>query len=83
MTNPWKRSERPAQTPRGTPTTSDRPTATSISANVCMLSSHSPRVANDAKVASMITPARRPPKRSASSVPNAVVPAQVSFVKTS
>ena len=78
-----KRSERPARTPSGTPTASESETAASISDSVCMLSSQRPSTAKDAKLANMISAARRPPKRRASSVPSAVVPAQVSFVRTS
>ena len=66
--------------PSGTPTARDSATATSISASVWMLLSQSPSAAKDANAASMIAPARRPPKRSARSVLNAVVPTQVSFV---
>ena len=76
------RSERPATMPSGTPTSSDSATATSISDSVCMLSSQRPRAANDAKLATMITPARRPPNRHASSPPRRVVPGHVSHFES-
>ena len=78
-----KRSERPAITPSGMPTASESATAASISASVSMLSSQSPSVPNDASAPSMISDARSPPKRRASSVAADVVPAQVIFVSTS
>ena len=75
------RSERPARTPSGMPTASESPTAASISASVCMLSSQSPSAANEAKAPSMISPARRPPKRSDDERRRALVPTHVIFVQ--
>ena len=80
--NALNRSERPATMPRGTPTSSENATATSISASVCMLSSQRPSAANDAKLATMIAAARRPPKRHASRPPKSVVPGHVSQLES-
>ena len=63
-----KRLERPATMPSGIPTSSESATATSISASVCMLSSHSPVSANEAKAQSVTSAARKPPKRRTRSV---------------
>ena len=49
-----KRSERPATMPSGMPMRSESPTATSISASVCMLSSQRPVSANVANATSVI-----------------------------
>ena len=72
------RFESPVRTPSGTPTRSERPTAASMSAKVCMLSSHSPVSANVANAPPTHAAARQPPNRSAIAVPTTVVPSQVS-----
>ena len=64
--------------PIGTPIRSASPTDAIISASVSMLASQRPSSANEAKPASTIAPARRPPKRQTTSVPATVVPIQVS-----
>ena len=67
-------ADRPASTPSGMPTASDMPTAANIRAKVWTLSSQRPSVAKLAKAASVPSAALRPPKRSTTSVPSAVVP---------
>src|SRR3954463_9252172 len=76
-----KRHERPASTPTGRPTSSESPTAANTSENVSTDSSHSPSSAKLANAASTPSAARRPPKRSTTSVPSTTVPAQVSLWK--
>ena len=72
-----KRSESPARTPSGIPIASERPTAASISASVCMLSTQSPLAANATKAASAQIAARTPPKRSETRTPATVTPTHV------
>src|SRR6266849_8047915 len=79
VTTRRNRSERPAQTPSGMPIRSDKLTDAKVSANVRTLGSHTPVAANETNAASTISAARRPPKRSTTRVPSAVVPAQVSL----
>ncbi len=74
----WKRSLRPAITPIGTPTTSESITAASISASVCIDSSHSPMRAKETSANSTIRPARQPPKRHTIATPAMITPGQVS-----
>src|SRR5258705_2700970 len=75
------RSERPAITPSGIPTSRDSPTAAKISAKVCTLCSQSPISANEANAARTPKACCQRPKRSTTSVPSATVPTQVSFWK--
>ena len=77
------RLERPAATPSGMPIAIDMPTAASTRASVCMASAHSPDSANVVKATSAQTPARRPPKRQARSVPLTTTPIQVSQTRRS
>src|SRR5262245_16132869 len=60
------------------PTSSESATAENINANVSMDSSQSPSSPKLANAASTPSAARRPPKRSTTSVPSARVPTQVS-----
>ena len=79
--NRWKRSDRPASTPSGSPIASDSDTDAIVRANVWTLASQRPINANEKNATRTPSAARRPPKRSTTSVPSTVVPAQVSFRK--
>ena len=77
----WKRSERPASTPSGIPTSSERLTAAIVSENVSMLSCQRPMSANEPSASRTPAAARRPPKRNTISAPSTVVPAHLSLRK--
>ena len=67
--------------PSGIPIASERPTDAKVRANVRMLGSQRPIAAKQKNAASTPRAARRPPKRSTTSVPSTVVPAHVSLKK--
>ncbi len=69
--------------PIGTPIRIEIVTAAVISASVWMLSSQRPRSAKETNAKRVISPARRPPKRSTIRVLAAIMPTQVSHSKTS
>ncbi len=71
------RSESPAHTPSGIPTRSERPTAASISARVCMLSTQRPLAAKATNAARAHSAARTPPKRSETRTPATETPTHV------
>jgi hypothetical protein len=72
-----KRSDLPAATPRGMPTRSERVTAASIRASVCMLSVQSPLSAKVANAPTAQIAAFRPPNLSATRTPTTDAPIQV------
>src|SRR5664279_3756213 len=67
--------------PSGCPIRSDSETDANVSANVRTTGSHRPIVANNRNAVRTPSAARRPPKRSTTSVPSAVVPTHVSLKK--
>ena len=71
----------PGDHPERDADSSDSATAESTSANVSTVSSQRPSAAKLANAARTRNAARRPPKRSTTSVPSATVPAQVSLWK--